>query len=65
MQTQKPQCSDSQAFTEHHMKIVVLFIVTLLILLGCIWTIQDRFHELNKRISDVETRLLLMETKSK
>jgi len=63
MQTQKQ--IEPETFTEHHIRIGLLAIATLVMLLGCIWTIQDRFYDLNQRLAAVESRLLKLETETK
>jgi len=63
MQIQKQ--IEPEALTEHHIRIGVLAIAALVMLLGCIWTIQDRFHDLNQRLTAVETRLMKLETETK
>jgi hypothetical protein len=64
MQAQNKKTETSNEISEkHYMKIIVLFIISLAILLGCILTIQNKFEELEKRLLEINYKLLNMESK--
>jgi hypothetical protein len=64
MQAQNKKTETSNEISEkHYMKIIVLFIISLAILLGCILTIQNKFEELEKRLLEINYKLLSMESK--
>jgi len=46
-------------------KIAILIIISLGLLLGCLWSIQDRFEELERQVREVDSRVLKLETETK